>query len=634
MKSGLLGHPCGSSAAENALRRCAALALALLLSLPAAAADAVSGASEPASPDPKPILLVAYVDTLVNPLDAFSLRDTMKHLEEAMPSYRWRFASVSAAEGMEGVRQASPDFLIAPAGFLPGEASLGYSRIATRKTVRAERASRSAGAVFLVRNEKDAPQSLESLRGLRAGTGLPTEVAGWLAAQGEIARAGHDPESFFSSVIFRSNAYPDVLSALAAGQIDVAVLPSCLLETVSQLRLADARMFRAVGQKQGGGLACLHSTDLYPDIGFLAKDTKNERLVRDVTLALLGGTRTEDPGGARFEWIANVSEQPTLELMKTLRKGPYAYLRDMSPAALWRRFRGEITAGLALLMLLVLNEARLHYLVRRRTAQVRRVLREKETLEAESAGIRARLQQFERRSIVQQMSGMIAHEINAPVGAVRSYAMVARMRAFALPGGSTDRPLGEALAGIDREAERIAQIVSRVRGYAKARREEQRRIDLGDVMARAARAWRAEQSDSGTVRIAFARPQGEAPVLGNALELELLFLNLIRNAAEAVERENASPRTVFLSLEGTGEKWSAAVENPGAPLSDEELQSLRTLSASVSPKPGGLGLGMTICRGIADAHGAELRYERRPGGGTRAAVVLDRLEAVPGEKKS
>ncbi len=615
-------------------------ALALACGLLAAASP---GAEE--ARDPRPVLTVAFADTLVNPMDAFSLRRLFYELSSTLPQYRWKSVTISAAEGADGIRQAAPDFLIAPPGFALQYERLGFTKIATRKTSLAAVAERSVGAAFVVRDEPGAPNELRDLQGKRAGTALPTALDGWLAAAGEIAAQGFDAEHFFSEVLFRGNAYPDVLSALLAKKIDVAVLPACLLEAVTEMRLLDASGLRVVNRREGD-LACAHSTALYPDVSFLALNRAPERAVRDATIAVLSsGERAAAASFLdRFEWVTNVSEAETLALMKTLRTGPYAYLRDMSPSALWSRWRSQILAGLLFVVLLFLNEVRLHRLVRKRTAELREALEQKERLEAESSEIRTRLFSFERRSIVQQMSGMVAHEINAPVGAVRTYATVLKLRLMHVAGVRDDKVVGEALAGIDREAVRIAGIVERVRGYAKARKNDQKPCSLVDVLGRSIRSWNAEGSDQQvTVTLhlpkgwkASPRPAPEDPdaVTGHPLELELLFLNLIRNAARASVKDAEAlgkhrKAAVFVRLEAHGEKLRVRIENPGRDLSDEALEALRTISASVNSRPEGLGLGLTICRGIADAHGASLGFERLEGGGTVAVVEMDHLAGDP-----
>lgn len=68
--------------------------------------------------------------------------------------------------------------------------------------------------------------------------------------------------------------------------------------------------------------------------------------------------------------------------------------------------------------------------------------------------------------------------------------------------------------------------------------------------------------------------------------------------------------------------WLVKVENSGEPLGESAFEALERLGDSVAVAPAGLGLGLTICRGIADSHAAELHFERRAAGGVAAFAVF------------
>ena len=79
-----------------------------------------------------------------------------------------------------------------------------------------------------------------------------------------------------------------------------------------------------------------------------------------------------------------------------------------------------------------------------------------------------------------------------------------------------------------------------------------------------------------------------------------------------------------VSLEKTGAGFRVCVENPGPVLEAEAFDKLKARSEGLAAEPSeGLGLGLTICRGIADSHGMTLRFESRPEGGVRAVIEMD-----------
>lgn len=357
-------------------------------------------------------------------------------------------------------------------------------------------------------------------------------------------------------------------------------------------------------------------------------------MVRDMTIAILSLRNT-----AGAEWLTNVSHAGVDALLKELQLGPWAYLRDMSPAALYARHRTAFWLAAGLLLFLIFNELRLDRLVRRRTEDLRRSMAEQERLSAVAAATRTQLAMFERRSVVQQMSGMIAHEINAPVGAIRTWAALARIKCptAAVADPAAAEALSNALSRIDGEATRIADIVSRVRKYARREHERVAICELDAIVESAVRAYRAEERSDARVPINVAVAERQAGVFGQPLELEVLVLNLVRNAASAVRRLDClKGPEVAVGVElvrGADGRWRITVENPGPVLSAQVFEKLNARAEGLACEvldgeadretSEGLGLGLTICRGIADSHGATLRFEVRPEGGVRATVEID-----------
>lgn len=587
--------------------------------------------------DSRPVMTVAWPDTLVNPYDAFTIHETVAALKERLRGYRIRTVIFSAAESAGQLERLRPDFVFARSVF-PLDAGVSAVRIATRRLKGLADARRAVGAAFVVR--RDSPyRTLSDLKGRTVFASLPGAIDGWLAAERLFMKEGFDPTRLFGRVERRNNDYPDVVGAILSGKADMAVVPACLLETLADEGLADVSGLRVIESEESRTapvLPCRYSTALYPDISLLAMPHAPSEMVRDMTIAILSLKNT-----AGAEWLTNVSHAEVDALLRDLQVGPYAYLKDMSSAALYARHKTAFWLVIGILMFLIANEFRLDRLVKRRTEDLRRAMAEQERLSAVAAATRTQLAMFERRSVVQQMSGMIAHEVNAPVGAIRTWAALARIKCppSAVSNPAAAEALSNALARIDGEATRIADIVSRVRKYARREHERAEVCALDAIVESAVRAYRAEERRDARVPISLRIERRPANVFGQPLELEVLVLNLIRNAAGAMRRleKPQGPMTVSLS-DGERGRWRITVENPGPVLSDavfarlnaraeglaSELDAGAEEAAKGDAAPSeGLGLGLTICRGIADAHGATLRFEARPEGGVRATVEID-----------
>ena len=431
-----------------------------------------------------------------------------------------------------------------------------------------------------------------------------------------------------------------MISEVLSGGTDVGILPACLLEAVAEKKLARTEGLRVINAKTEG-LRCLHSTDLYPGLSLVALGDTDEEKVRDVLGALLS---LKDIDG--YEWFANVSDAPVLKLFQDLRVGPWAHLRDMSPGAIFLRYREEILFFLGILVLLILNEIRLHVLFKKRTQALSEALERNIRSEAEAAEARQQAAGLERRSVVSQMSGMVAHEINAPVGAIRAYCAV--LRILLRNDEKKEERIAVALKGVEHEAEKVAGIVDRVRQYARTGRTEHAEVPLLRVIERGIRSARSELSEEKRERLSVKlHANGLEPVvLGDALELEVLFLNLVRNAASAAFGSQSEPPFVSVMInrvaaerpeESSGNELDprpapgesrieVVIENSGAKLDDAAMARLAKLGDAIVPSPQGLGIGLGICRGIAEGHGASMKFARREAGGV--VVVLSFPEAA------
>ena len=569
------------------------------------------GAFVSAAPSSAAVLRLGVVTTTEPGFAATTVTPVVSEMEKLRPDDVVHVVQIAEHDLLNDIERERPDLLICSAWcFLNVLNDIGAHPVATRKTDRAASAVASIGAALVVRSDRTDLRTLEDLRGKKAAATLPHSVDGYPAVRLMLREKGFSDEKFFSGVNFLTFTVPDVLSTVLSGDADVSILPACALERAQEEGLVEPGLLRVIGLPPDGALACSRSTALYPDItaGILPW-TPNE-LTRDFLTALLESGHADG-----YEWVATSDLRSVSNLYQELHLGRWAVLDDTSLSGLWKRYGRYAVFALLLVLLLIANEYRLKRLVEHRTAALTKTLREKELLARKEEAARERLASLERMGAISQLCAMIAHELKQPMGAVLNFLAVLRMRS----GESIkDDPVAErAMEGAQNEARRMAEIVDRVRGYAKRQRRTPEPVDLGRTIDEA--LSHLKPGPQTTVRREVAP---NVFVAGDPLELELLVLNLVKNAVQALDA--AEGGTVTVKLARTDEFGAVlSVTDDGPPLSDEIFAKLLKVSESV--KEGGLGLGLAIVRNIVDEHSATLTIERLPERGLRVTVRFDTL---------
>lgn len=145
---------------------------------------------------------------------------------------------------------------------------------------------------------------------------------------------------------------------------------------------------------------------------------------------------------------------------------------------------------------------------------------------------------------------MIAHELKQPMGSVINYMTVLKIKLADTM--TNDTIVSRAVAGAEEETRRMAAIVDRVRGYARRDVDRSNPVDLDEAVAKAFAHYSRHAAGSSRLTLSKLPP---ARILGNDLELELLVINLMKNADQAACDETGPVRqekpevTVSLSLE-------------------------------------------------------------------------------------
>lgn len=512
----------------------------------------------------------------------------------------------------ERVKQGAFDMTLTSAGAFRRMAieGAGVRDLATAASRRVPNPNFAEGSVFFVRN--DSPiQTIEDLRGKSVAANHEKGFSGWQTALGELARRGLNPQHFFSRADFTNHDMAEVIRRVEDGRNDAGVVRTCFMEAMN-LTLS---RFRILGARDDGSIDCVHSTDLYPNWVIAAAPSLSPDLSRKIAAALF----SMPPIGDDVRWSIATDFRGVDNLFRTLKIGPYEYLATFSFKRFIAHYWPGFAIALTLLIALVLHSVTVGTLVRRRTRELEASLKRENELSQETVAAQNRFLALQKVGIVGQMSSIIAHELRQPLAAISMQAF-GLMRRFENGTVTRDAAL-TALDKISHQTDRAGAIVDQVRAYAKGdRRRAPLEINrtVSDAVAEARKSFR-----NLGVPMEFTPSPTPIYTTANPLEIELIVINLLKNAAEAVKMSGIAS-VVRCRITGFPGSPAIEIENQGRPFTDAEWDSLLADSL-VTSKRKGLGLGLSIVRSLTDDLGGRLTFTRPAAGGLIVTVTLSTL---------
>ncbi|MHA6720995.1 sensor histidine kinase [Sphingomonas sp. RS6] len=244
-------------------------------------------------------------------------------------------------------------------------------------------------------------------------------------------------------------------------------------------------------------------------------------------------------------------------------------------------------------------------------------IRERKRLEKSVERARIELERVQRTAAVGAMSASIAHEINQPISAIQSYASAAT-RWLTRPEPDLNE-VRHALAGLGRAVESVYDVMQRVRNLVGSGRGEMAPTPLQALVAETV-ALATRDVEAHGARIILESDMAGLTVLGDAVLLKHLLVNLITNALQAMESTAPADRQIKVSVHEAASEARILLRDSGPGLSPEAAAD--PFATFFTTKPGGMGLGLSICRSIIDLHGGSIRLDNHPGGGALVSLAL------------
>jgi PAS domain S-box-containing protein len=211
-----------------------------------------------------------------------------------------------------------------------------------------------------------------------------------------------------------------------------------------------------------------------------------------------------------------------------------------------------------------------------------------------------------------QLSASIAHEIKQPVAAAVTNAQAALRWLGAQP-----PDIGEAMQAIShiiKNGNRAGEVISRIRALVKKAPQREESLEVNEAIREVIALTHGEVLKNGvSVQTQFA--QALPPVQGDRVQLQQVVLNLVINSVEAMNGVALGSRELLISTAVAGSDVLVTVRDSGPGFARANID--RVFEAFYTTKPGGLGLGLSICNSIIQAHGGRLwASSAGPGGAT------------------
>ncbi|MCI0418112.1 MAG: ATP-binding protein [Acidobacteria bacterium] len=244
---------------------------------------------------------------------------------------------------------------------------------------------------------------------------------------------------------------------------------------------------------------------------------------------------------------------------------------------------------------------------------------ERKDAEAEASRHQADLAHVLRLSTMGEMASGIAHELNQPLTAIVNYSRgcIIRLRQSS---ADADSGLIEALEHISNLAVRAGDIIRRLRSFV--RKEEPRRVPVQlNSVVREALHFFEEEARRAEVTLQLELSQEDIWVFADAVQIEQVVLNLVRNGLEALSGDGHKSGLLTVQTRALDHQLAqVAVRDNGKGISEAALPHI--FDPFFTTRPGGMGVGLSISRSIVEAHGGHIQVAINSDGGCTFQFAL------------
>lgn len=231
---------------------------------------------------------------------------------------------------------------------------------------------------------------------------------------------------------------------------------------------------------------------------------------------------------------------------------------------------------------------------------------------------RAELAHIHRVTTMGELAASISHEVMQPLGAGVTNAEAALRFLSAQPPDLDE--VRQALGGAVKDGRRALEIIGRIRSLIKKEPARKDALEVNEAIVELIALTRDEVMKNN-VSVQTQLSGGLPLIQGDRVQLQQVILNLITNAVEAMSGVSEGSRGLLIGTEKDASgRVLVAVQDSGPGLNPESFE--RLFDSFYTTKPGGTGMGLSICRSIVEAHGGRIWATPNAGPGITVQFTL------------
>lgn len=245
-------------------------------------------------------------------------------------------------------------------------------------------------------------------------------------------------------------------------------------------------------------------------------------------------------------------------------------------------------------------------------------LSEKRAGEEKVRQLEEQLLHADRLVILGELTAGIAHEINQPLTAIAAYADAGRHLVQRSSGGSPEN-INVICEKIAEQSRRAAEVVQRLRKLVQTGSVSKARHDINKIINNTILLFDYEIKKK-LLKLEFFPTEGIDILYVDDIQIQQILINLVKNGLDAIRSSGQKEGRITIHVKKIGKVVSIEVQDNGPGVSQADRRHL--FESFFTTKPKGVGLGLSICKNIAAAHGGNLRYESPVEGGSRFTLTL------------